>query len=139
MEKKSNLINIIIAVVFLIGAVIAIPSIFIASLLLGAVIREVMIGLIFAFSVIGSSFGTSYYIIRSISQKTVIYTKKGKEIKVKNYIFLAVGIHLVVYLMALGFTGLIYIPWVINIIISVISSFLYQPYTEKIDSNSNNS
>ena len=139
MEKKPNDVrNTLIAVFFLIATVISIPDIFIATILMGAVVREAFLGIIFSFSLIGMSIGAAAYIIKSISKKTVIFSKKGKEINVRNYIFLAAVLHLLIFLMAWGFTGLFFVFWLINVIISTISGILYQPYKEKSDNPPNN-
>ena len=128
---KKDVINSIIAAVFLIGTVISIPNIFLATFLMGVLNRAAFIGFIFSFSLIGLNIYAVVYMIMSVFKKTVIYNRKGGKIYVKVYTFVAAGANLLVFFMAWVFTGLLWILWLINVIISMISGFVYQPYTEE--------
>ncbi len=131
MKKISqDMLNSIVAVVFLISAFISLPNIFLATLIMGVVIGEGTIGLILAVSLIALNIMAFYSIVKSIVKKSAIYTKKGQKINVKVYIFIAVIANLIVFLIASGVTGIVLIPWLISVIASLIVGFAYQEYTE---------
>lgn len=126
----QDILNSIVAVVFLVSAIISLPNIFLATLIMGVVIGEGTIGLILAGSLIALNILAFYYIVKSIVKKSVIYTKKGQKINVKVYIFIAVIANLIVFIIASGVAGMVLIPWLISVIASLIVGFAYQGYKE---------
>ena len=140
-NKNQDMLNRFVAVIFLVSALISLPNVYLAKLIMDVVIGESTIGMIFVGFVllpVALNFLAFYVIVKSVARKSVIFTKKGWKINVKAYMLTAVITNIILFLITFGLggsvlsgvVGITLIPWVISSIVSIIGMFGYQRYTE---------
>lgn len=128
-ESTQNFLNILAGILCLISAILylidSIQLFFIARSIKG----ESLTGLIIVLSLTFLNFAAVYYVIVSISKKSIIISSIGHKISVKLTILVICFFNLGIHIAILFLTPIYSIYWIIGVILTLIAGIVYKPYT----------